>query len=533
MSSLADRLAARFANVLRGRDALHGYQNTLVNFAKAEPYSAAWVDTGLGKTGAYLTVCNDLLVENLEERILIIAPVRVAAQTWPNEIGEWEHTAWLPYTVLRAEDDEPEVVEAYQTAYREARDWAYTPAEAQKVAGKAKTARKEALRLSRARDGRSIHLINREALTWLIDLYSEWIPVKRNGKIKKKRKIVGWPYRTVIIDEASGFKDHATARFKALVAVRAQGFIDRLYELTATPAGEGYMGLFPQMFLMDLGKRLGRNITAYREEFFDHDKYKKTYKLKKGADEEITDRISDICLVMKSKDYLDREDPLFLPRRLRMSPAETKMYRELEREFILTLPDGEEIEAETAAALSSKLLQLASGAIYNKAKETRFVHDHKIEDLKQLQEEIDTPILVSYWYKSSLARLKKAFPEAHVMDAAGKIFDGRNSPWCQGKIKMLLIHPASAGHGLNGQYGPGHDLYMFDLCWSWELFYQLYTRLHRQGQKLRCRIHLPQMIGTKDELVAARLNQKESAQEALFAWVRARWAAMKRKKARA
>lgn len=538
---------------------MHEYQDTAEQFMYDNPFSALFMDTGLGKTVSCLTLINRLLLEDLSHRFLIIAPVRVATQTWPNEIGEWSHTAWLNATVLRCEDDDPEVTSAYAEAYAsaefaaeacaayetgceseyaEALLWGKTEAQAEKagktggvkaagayqqaVAGKAATAKKEEIRLRKAHDGCSIHIINREALTWLVDQYSVWTEKKVNGKIRRIRKVVGWPYRNIIIDESSSFKDYKTARFKALVAVRAQGFVDRLHELTATPAAEGYEGLFAQIFLLDRGERLGNNITAYRTAYFMQERHNsRKYKLQRGSKEEIGDKIADITMVMKSGDYLEEIEPLFLPRKLHFTPPQAKQYKEMVRDFIMTLDDGTEIEAKTAADLSSKLLQIASGAIYTGDRDYKILHNHKIEDLQQLQEELgdEHPLLVGYWYRHSLARLRKAFPEARVLDKEGKIVS-RHGPWNTGKVKMLLVHPASVGHGLNMQYGPGHDLYMFDQCWSYELYYQLYRRLWRQGQKLQVRVHLPQMIGTNDVLVAARLGEKEDAQEALFQQIR-------------
>lgn len=554
MSSLDDRLKAKFQYVERCEWEMHEYQDLATEFLWLNKFCALFIDTGLGKTVIVLTLLVRLIQNELANKILIIAPVRVAAQTWPNEIAAWEHTAWLGYSVIRAEDDDEEVISAGQARKEELEampfgDLMEEIGEFQTVrqyiaqqVQKARTAKKIELRERRRNSPADIHIINREALQWLIDQHSVWKKVVRRGKVVRKREIVNWPYNVVVIDESSSFKDHNTARFKAISAVRQQlkpmkqgGWIDRLIELTATPAAEGYMGLFAQIFLLDKGKRLGRFITHYREEYFDHNKYAQTYKLKPGAKEAISDKIADLCLVMKSKDYLKEEEPLFLERTLDLAPSELRMYREFERDFILTLPDGEEIEAETAAALSQKLLQLASGAIYRnksakpdedpdnpKIEPYAVVHDHKVQDLAELQAELEVsgePLLVAYWFKSSLARLRKQFPKAAVMDKAGKIVS-RHGPWNTGKVPMLLVHPASVGHGLNMQYGPGHDLYMFDMCWSYELFYQLYRRLHRQGQRRQVRIHLPQMRQTNDTLVWGRLREKEDAQEALFHRIR-------------
>jgi hypothetical protein len=563
VSSLNDRLKEtrqRIVSAVRSEENLHAYQSeTAVQFLLDKPFSALFIDTGLGKTIIVLTYLLRLFLRNELKKTLIIAPVRVAAQTWPNELGVWKHIAFFKMSVIRAEDDDPEVISAGKAAYDEA--MASQEAEAHKsrvqqalldlgdseagaesyarkakrrfadrLAGKARTAKKEELRQTRRKDPALIHVINREQLTWLIDQHSTFVKTKRRGKIGRVRKVVDWPYKIVVIDESSSFKDPQTTRFKALGEVRRSGMIERLHQLTATPAAEGYMGMFAQMYLLDLGERLGKLITKYRDRYFTYNQYSRVYKLKEGAKEAISDAVADICLVMKSKDYLDEQEPLMLDRMIDLHPREMAMYRELERDFIVTIPPdengegGEEIEAETAASLSSKLLQLASGAIYNKDREVRVVHNHKIEDLAQLVEELQgSPILVAYWYKHSLTRLKKAFPKAHTMDAAGK----RVHDWNAGKISMLLVHPASIGHGLNMQYGPGHDLYMFDQCWSWELFYQLYRRLARQGQKFQVRIHLPQVRGTNDTLVVERLREKEDAQEVLFRRIKAMWRRMR------
>lgn len=565
MSSLADRLEAKFHYVERTEQEMHEYQDLAVKFLLDNRFCALFIDTGLGKTIIVLTFLVLLIMQDRCKKVLIIAPVRVAQNGWPNEIRAWEHTAHLNYTVIRAEDDDPEVISAADAAERQERarldslgDGVYQEIgdfdtlgqhvrrRVSAVRSKAATARKEELRLERMRSTDTIHIINREKLTWLIDQYTQWEIVKRRGKKKRVRKIVGWPYDIVVIDESSAFKDHNTARFKAMYALRCQldemtgkGWISRLIELTATPAAESYMGLFAQIILLDKGKRLGRFITHYREKNFDYNKYSRVYKLREGAKEEISDKIADLCLVMQSRDYLKEEEPLFLPRTLDLTPAQLSQYKEFARDFILTLDSGEEIEAETAAALSGKLLQLASGAVYVdveqektdyfgekllvKKKETRIVHNHKLEDLAELHEELqvagNNPLLVAYWYKSSLARLKKAFPQGKVIDAAGKIV-ARHGPWNAGEVPMLFVHPASVGHGLNLQHGPGHDVYMFDMCWSWELFYQLYRRLHRQGQRRQVRIHLPQMRHTLDPLVVERLKMKEDAQEFLFERIR-------------
>lgn len=537
---------SQFDDVVRSEIEMHVYQDTAVDWLDGLPFSALFVDTGLGKTVILLTLIVNLILSFRVNRVLIIAPVRVAVETWPTEIRSWDHTAWLDYQVVRCDDDHPEVLaagklaaqrfrarpdyeqlmaehRALMEAKREARYWATTPLEIKTVramttgqtpataAQKARTAAKRRVRDRFARSKARVHIINREAVEWLVRFWGD-----------------AWPYDMVIIDESSSVSDHNTHLFKSLLKVRRK--LVRLHELTATPAANTYMGLFAQTYLMDLGERFGRFITHYRKRYFDYNPYSRVYSIKDGAKKRISAKLSDIALVMRSRDYLDEIEPLFPVRKLHMTDSEMSAYRKFERDLIYTLPDGEQIEAETASALSGKLLQLASGAIYNKHGETRIVHEHKIEDLAQLAEELAVagePLMVAYWYKSSLSRLRKAFPKAVVMDKVGKAV----KPWNAGKIPMLLVHPASVGHGLNLQYGPGHDLYMFDMCWSYELFYQLFRRLHRQGQRKQVRVHMTQVVGSNDELVAERLEDKEDAQETLFAKIKAMHRAAMRRRA--
>jgi hypothetical protein len=541
---------------------LHDYQGEAVEFLYNTPFSAAFMDTGLGKTSTILTLLNRLFEREETKRVLIIAPIRVANQTWPNEIKKWSHTWWMSHSVLRAEDDDPEVISAgraareafknredigdlaearrkaqdevewltlmedgpqAQDALKAARERLYAIPTAQQADGKARTAMKETIRQRKLAEKTDIHIIDIEHIEWLIDQFSEWKEVVRRGVRKRKREVVNWPYDTVIIDESSKFKDHKTDRYAALVSTRIKPQVKRLHELTATPAAESYMGLFAQIYLLDRGERLGNNITFYRDTYFRlKPRSKYVYELMPGMQEVISDKIADLCLVMKARDYIKTEEPLFLSRKINMTPEQLKQYKTFEREFILETPEGELIEAVSAGALSGKLLQLASGAVYDEKKRYHIFHDHKLEDLEELVEELSensttTPLLVSYWYKSSLDRLKKRFPKAIVADKQGKFV----KPWNEGKIKMLLVHPASIGHGLNMQAGPGHNIYFYDMCWSYELYYQLYCRLHRQGQKYRVNVHLPQIVGTNDVLVADRLLEKEDAQEFLFDRIRA------------
>lgn len=517
-------LREKFALVERARADMHGYQDDIaVPFLRDNPFSALFVDLGLGKTVISLTVIADLLNSISFERALVVGPLRVVNQTWPTEIPMWEHTAPLTWTLIRDEELQeavrvagrvaraPIVAEAREEAVRRGFDPDLDPISTRGVINefvklrrdeiekaRRKVARVE-IRKATMRNPATVHLINREQLEFLV---AAW------GK--------DWPYDVVIIDESSSLKDYRTRRFKALRRVRPM--IKRLHELTATPAAEGYMGLFAQMYLLDGGKRLGNNITTYRERYFvrGYDGY--SWKLRPGADEEIAAKIADICLTLKKEDYLkDLKEPVFNPRYVSLTADEARLYKSLERDFLMELPDGTEIEAESAATLSSKLLQLASGAVYDDQKRAHRIHDHKIDELRQIVEEAcGEPLLVAYWFQPSLKRLKEAFPQAVVMDPKGKAV----GPWNKRKIPMLLMHPQGAGHGLNLQHG-GHHLVFFDIPWSLELYLQTIGRLDRQGQSHAVILHHIIVKRTIEEYVVECLRNKQDAQETLFRYLKA------------
>lgn len=505
-----DRVAARFADVIRTRDSLHFYQSEeAIPFLYENPFSALFIDMGLGKTISSLTVACDLLAEFTYEHVLIIGPLRVATETWPTEIGLWEHTAPFNYSLIHALDDDPRLKAARERARAFGRSEGLSSADISKMVGRAETAEGERIRQDAARSKKSIHIISRDWVEWLVNF---WGPK--------------WPYRMVIIDESSGFKDHTSNRWKALAKVRnSETLIERLHLLTATPAAETYESLFAQIYLLDRGERFGKGITNFRERYFTYDRYKMKWKLRPGAEEEILEKISDICLVMKVEDYLDLEKPVIVPRPVHLSEKQMALYTEMETEFVVTLPNGAEVEAETAAALSQKLLQMASGVLYEtyldadvdtddmkKVKRIHHLHDHKIEMLQQIVDESQgAPILVGYHHKASLDRLKKAFPKATTMDKEGKCI----KKWNAGKVSMLLMHPQSGGHGLNLQAG-GHNIVFFDLPWSLELYLQFIGRLARQGQKNLVVVQLLIAAGTLDEFVWECLSEKEDAQDRLF-----------------
>lgn len=521
----------RIANAQLTREDMHEYQREAVQFLLDNPYSALFIDLGLGKTVICLTTILELISKldvSVDEPYLVIAPIKVANNTWPVEIETWEHTSAITCKHIRSQSVVDRICaagdaarEKFVSGVRE-----YMQSEGFKASEARKTmsqilrdkkmevdaavteARHRASQLVIQDDFRSnkacVHIINREQVEWLVETWG------------KK-----WPYKTVFIDESDCFKDHKTNRFKAMRRVRP--LIGRLHELTATPATETYLHLFAQIYLLDLGERFGRSFTAYKERYFLENKYSRKVALKPGADKEIARLISDITLTMKQEDYLSLSgcdivnEHVFLPEDAKI------VYSQMESDFIANLP-GAEVEAETAAALSQKLLQIASGFLYETkyeqvgedeytpVKVVHHVHDAKLDKLESLLDDFDGEnIIVAYWHKASLDRLKVRFPKARVMDKQGEAIGA----WNRGEIEMLLLHPQSSGHGLNIQKG-GRRLVFFDIPWSYALFLQLVGRLNRQGQKNKVFVHLLMSIGTLDEWVVEVLSGKGEMQDILF-----------------
>jgi SNF2 family DNA or RNA helicase len=516
MSGMLHDYGVDVVRVVRPRAAMHDFQRTAKRFLIDNPMSYLFIDLGMGKTIICLTMLVDLIAKGWTGKALVIAPLRVAKATWPDEIEEWEHLEGLPFTLIRAEDDDDDIKAVYEDIYKpryaKERWYGETPADAAKFANaKARPARqaaKEAKRVRQALEDTQLHIVNIERLEWLVDFWrARWHSHREK-----------WPYDTVIIDESSKFGVHNTLRFKALKKVRKR--IKRLHELTASPASEGYMKLFAQIYLLDGGERLGSNITAYRTRHFDENKYTRGWKIKPGHDQKIADLIADLGLVLKADDYRDIlkvDKPLYLKRKVKLSADLMQIYQRFEDTMFLHF-DTHEIEALNGGALVNKLLQFAAGAVYDESKKVVAVHNEKIEALRELKEELgNEPLMVCYWFKSSLDRLKKAFPKAVVMDKAGKCI----KPWNEGKIDMLLINPGSAAHGLNMQKGPGHDVAFFDLVWSRELYEQVIGRVARQGQRQLVRVHHLLVVGSADELVYDTLVDKGEGQERLFNFIRA------------
>lgn len=439
----------------------HEYQRYAIDYIETHPISAVLLDMGLGKTSITLMAMNDLLFDSFKaHRVLVIAPLRVARDTWPAEIQKWDHLHNLTYAV------------AIGTA----------------------TERKAAL-LQQV----NIHIINRENVPWLIE--DSGIP---------------FHYDMLVIDELSSFKSYQAKRFRSLLKVRPK--VKRIVGLTGTPSSNGLMDLWAEFRLLDMGQRLGRFITHYRSEFFQPDKRNQqmifSYKPKPGAEEEIYRRIADITISMKSKEYLTMPALVRNEIHVQLSKREQNMYDTLCSQLVLSL-DGKEIDAVNAAALSNKLCQMANGAVYDEEKRIIPIHDRKLDALEDILEGANgKPVLIAYWFKHDLVRIQQRFTVREIKTSQD-ITD-----WNAGVIPVAILHPASAGHGLNLQQG-GSTLVWFGLTWSLELYQQTNARLWRQGQTDTVIIHHILTAGTIDETIMKSLKEKNKTQAALIDAVRA------------
>ena len=446
----------------------HEYQQYATDFIIKNPTAAVFLEMGLGKSVIALTAILELCLERFEiSRVLVIAPLRVARDTWPTEIQKWDHLKDLTYSVAVGTANE----------------------------------RRAALRQKTF-----VHIINRENVQWLIE--DSGIP---------------WQYDMVVIDELSSFKSHQSKRFKSLMKVRPG--VRRIVGLTGTPSSNGLMDLWSEFRVLDMGKRLGRFITHYREQFFEPDRRNGmqvfSYRPRAGAEREIYRRIGDITISMRSADYLKMPECVMNTVPVTLDSTEYEIYEEMESKMVTEL-DGVEIDAVNAAALTGKLCQLANGAIYTPDGETVFFHERKLDALEELIEgATGKPVLVAYWYKHDLARIQERF-NVRELKSSKDITD-----WNAGKIPVAVIHPASAGHGLNLQAG-GSTLIWFGLTWSLELYQQTNARLWRQGQQAETVvIHHIITRGTVDEDVMQSLSEKDRSQAALMRAVRARVEARK------
>ena len=445
----------------------HNYQAYAIEYIETHPIAAVFLDMGLGKTSITLTAISNLLFDNFEvHKVLVIAPLRVARDTWTAEVEKWDHLRNLRLSVAVG-----------------------TVAE-----------RKAAL-LRKA----DVYIINRENLGWLID--ESGIP---------------FDFDMVVIDELSSFKNHNTKRFKSLLKVRPK--INRIVGLTGTPASNGLMDLWAEFRILDMGQRLGRFITKYRTDYFAPDKRNGqivySYKPLPFAEDIIYRKISDITISMKSTDHLQMPELISSEYAVHLSPEEHLLYDELRKVLVLSLSKGE-VTAANAASLSGKLSQMANGAVYDDLGNINFIHDKKLDALEDIIEAANgKPVLVAYWFKHDLNRITERLKSLHIpfscLDDSASI-----KRWNNGEIPVALIHPASAGHGLNLQKG-GSTMVWFGLTWSLELYQQTVARLWRQGQTANTVVvqHIVTK-GTIDERILAALKNKDKTQSALIDAVKA------------
>lgn len=440
----------------------HNYQKYAIDFILEHPIAAILLDMGMGKTSIVLTAIKQLIYDRFEvNKVLIIGPLRVARTTWPEEIKKWEHLKGLRYSVVVG-----------------------TAAE-----------RKAALK-----EDADVYIINRENVPWLIE---------QSG--------MSFDYDMVVIDELSSFKSWQSKRFRSLMKVRPQ--VKRIVGLTGTPSSNGLMDLFAEFKVLDMGKRLGRFIGQYREWYFKPDRMNGpivyTYKLLPGAEKAIYEKISDITISMKGTDYLDMPELISTEYKVYLDEEEKAKYQALKEELVLQLPGGE-VTAANAASLSGKLSQLANGAIYDDDGSVNVFHQKKLDGLEDLIESANgKPVLVAYWFKHDLSRIIERLSQLGVhyekLDSDASI-----QRWNKGQIDVGLIHPQSAGHGLNLQSG-GNIMIWFGITWSLELYQQTVARLWRQGQteKTVSVIHIV-TDGTVDERILKALEAKDITQSALI-----------------
>ena len=437
------------------------YQQYATRFIEKNEVAAIFLECGLGTSVITLTAIKNLIAKGKVKKVLVIAPLRVGKTTWPDEIEKWEHLKGLTYSVAIG-------------AVKE--------------------------RVSALRKNADITIINRENVEWLI---------AKSG--------VPFDYDMVVIDELSSFKSYKAKRFKYLL--KARPTVERIVGLTGTPSSNGLMDLWAQFRLLDLGERLGRYITRYREGYFTPDKRNAqvvfSYKPLPGAEEKIYDKIGDITISMKAKDYLKMPDLVMNTVKVKMSDKDGAIYEQLKDDMFIDIRE-EEIDVANAAALSNKLQQLANGAIYGADKKVIRIHDGKLDALEDLIESANgKPVLVAYWFKHDLERIKERFPFVREIKTADDI-----KAWNKGEILVGIIHPASAGHGLNLQQG-GSTMIWFGLTWSLELYQQTIARLYRQGQTKTVVVHHIVTEGTIDELMLVSLDRKEKKQDALIDAVKA------------
>lgn len=450
---------------------LHKYQKVCVEHIISHPFCGVFLDMGLGKTISTLTAIEELKYDYCEiDTVLIIAPKRVVETVWEEEAKKWDHTKHLTFS---------------------------------KIIGT------ERQRLAALKVKADVHIISRDNIAWLCSLYAAKLP-----------------YDMLVIDELSSFKAHQTQRFKSLRLARP--WFKRVVGLTGTPAPNGLINLWSQMYLIDRGERLEKTITAYRSKYFrpgaSNGYVVYSYKLLSDSERLIQERIKDICISMRAEDYLEMPERIDNFVRVTMPDKLMDAYKKFEQENVITLANEIEegtttVNAVNAAALSNKLLQFANGAMYDENKNVVPIHDLKLEALKEIIEAADgKPVLVAWTYQFDRDRIKNYFRSMapRELKTAEDIND-----WNAGKVRLMLAHPASAGHGINLQAG-GNIIVWYGLTWSLELYQQFNARLYRQGQKQRTIIHHIVNTGTHDEDVVRALKSKDKTQNNLMNSIKAK-----------
>ena len=446
----------------------HDYQKYAIEYIKEHSVAAVILAMGMGKTSITLTAIEELMYDSFEiSKVLIIAPLRVASTLWIDEIEKWEHLNHLTYSKILGTEKE---------------------------------------RLAAVSKQADIYLVNRENLQWLIE---------KSG--------MPFDYDMVVIDELSSFKSWSSKRFKAFMKVRPK--VKRVVGLTGTPSSNGLMDLFAEFKVLDMGERLGRFITQYRTNYFRPDKMNGqivySYKLLPGAEERIYEKISDITISMKAMDHLKMPELINTRYPVYMDEKEKQSYEDMKNDLMLPYMEEDEITAANAAALSGKLCQMANGAVYTDSKKVCHIHDRKLDALEDIIEAANgNPILVVYWFQHDLERITERLQKLKV-DHARLITEDSIRKWNKGEVTVGLIHPASAGHGLNLQKG-GSTLVWFGLTWSLELYQQTVARLWRQGQTANT-VVIQHIIteGTIDERILKALSEKDGTQSALIDAVKA------------
>ena len=448
---------------------MRGFQHLAVDHIVDNPYCALWMEMGLGKTVSTLTALLKLKDDFEVGNVLVAAPLRVARKTWTDEIDTWSHTHGLTVAKILGN------------------------AEQRRAGMKAQA---------------DIHVINRENVSWLIDHYDI-----------QGREIQPWPWDTVVLDESSSYRSQSSGRWKAMRRICKH--VDRMVQLTGTPAPKGLINLWAQLYLLDQGARLGSTITSYRDRWFEFNPYQHMYKPRNFAETEILERCKDLCLTLREEDYLDLPPVTYNRIPVELSASERKTYRQMEDRYVIELRSklgkNRRITAVNAGVLAGKLLQLANGHVYHNHPDWVAFHEHKLNALIEILEQLDGPVMVCYNYRPDLIRLRERLSKAgvnyDVLDTSAS-----ERKWNRGETDVLLLHPASAGHGLNLHHSGSETVIWFGLNWDLELYQQANARLagghRREGKHIV--VHHIITEGTQDDVVMDNLNDKEQGQERIL-----------------